>query len=76
MRAVIDFLERLLAAAEVGGRVGNASEILALHALAHETLGDRSLALASLARALALAEAEGAVRLFVDQGPPMARLVG
>ncbi len=37
--------------------------------------GDRSLALASLARALALAEAEGAIRLFVDQGPPMARLL-
>jgi len=75
VRAVIDFLERLLAAAEVGGRVGNASEILALHALAHEMLGDRSLALASLARALALAEAQGAIRLFVDQGPPMARLL-
>ena len=44
-------------------------------ALAHEMLGDRSLALASLAQALALAEAEGAIRLFVDQGPPMARLL-
>jgi LuxR family maltose regulon positive regulatory protein len=75
VRAVIDFLERLLAAAEAGGRLGNASEILALHALAHEMQGDRSLALASLARALALAEAEGAIRLFVDQGPPMARLL-
>jgi LuxR family maltose regulon positive regulatory protein len=75
VRAVIEFLERLLPAAEAGGRLGNASEILALHALAYEMQGDRSLALASLARALALAEAEGAIRLFVDQGPPMARLL-
>jgi LuxR family maltose regulon positive regulatory protein len=75
VRTVIDFLDRLLPAAETGGRLGNASEILALHALTHEMLGDQSRALASLARALALAEAEGASRLFVDQGLPMARLL-
>ena len=74
VRAVIDFLDRLLAAAEAGGRHGNAIEILALQALAHEMQGDRSLALASLARALPW-QAEGAVRLFVDQGPPMAQLL-
>jgi LuxR family maltose regulon positive regulatory protein len=75
IRAVIDFLERLRAAAQAGGRLGNAIEILAVQALAHEMQGDRSLALQTLAQALALAEPEGAIRLFVDQGPPMARLL-
>ncbi len=75
VRAVIDFLERLRAAAEAGGRHGNALEILMLQALAHEMQGDRSLALASLAQAMALAEAEGYVRIFVDEGLPMARLL-
>lgn len=75
LHAVIDFLERLLAAAEAGGRHGNAIEILALQALAHEMRSERPLALASLAQALALAEPEGYVRLFVDQGLPMAQLL-
>jgi LuxR family maltose regulon positive regulatory protein len=75
VRVLIDFLDRLLAAAQAGGRHGNAIEILALRALAHEKQGDRSLALAALAQALALAEPEGYVRLFVDQGPPMAQLL-
>ena len=39
VRAVIDFLDRLLAAAEAGGRHGNAIEILTLQALAHEIAG-------------------------------------
>jgi LuxR family maltose regulon positive regulatory protein len=71
----LGLLGRLLAAAEAGGRVGNAIEILLLLALAHETHGDLQSALAPLARALALAEPEGYVRLFVDEGPPLARLL-
>ena len=73
---MIDFLDRLLAAAEAGGRHGNAIEILALQALAHEMQGDRSLALASLSQALALAEPEGTIRLFVDERPSLAHLLG
>ena len=68
-------LERLLQAAEAGGRTGSVIEILVLQALAHEAQGDSPSALAPLERALTLAEPEGYVRVFVDEGTPMARLL-
>ena len=68
-------LERLLQAAEAGVRMGRVIEILVLQALAHEAQGDTSLALAPLKRALMLAEPEGYVRIFVDEGRPMALLL-
>ena len=71
----LGLLGRLLAAAEAGGRVSSVIEILLLQALAHEAHGDLHYALVPLARALALAEPEGYVRLFVDEGPPLARLL-
>mgnify|MGYP001825967594 CR=1 FL=1 len=37
--------------------------------------GDAALALGKLEHALKLAEPEGFVRIFVDEGPPMARLL-
>ena len=71
----IGLLERLLQAAEEGRRMGSVIEILALLALAHAAQGDIPLALVSLERALTLAEPEGYVRLFVDEGVPMAQLL-
>ncbi|MGB3699855.1 MAG: LuxR C-terminal-related transcriptional regulator, partial [Anaerolineales bacterium] len=68
-------LERLLEAADEGGRMGSLIEILALRALAHEAQGDIPPALVSLERALTLAEPEGYVRVFVDEGMPMAHLL-
>jgi LuxR family maltose regulon positive regulatory protein len=68
-------LERLLRAAEEGGRTGRVLEILVLQALAHQARGDIPVALAALQRALTLAEPEGYVRVFVDEGPPMASLL-
>ena len=68
-------LERLLLAAEEGGRTGRVIEILVLKALAHQTLGDIPVALASLERAMMLAEPEGYVRVFADEGPPMTSLL-
>jgi LuxR family maltose regulon positive regulatory protein len=68
-------LERLLRAAEEGARTGSVIEILVLQALAHQTQGDLMAALASLERALTLAEPEGYVRIFVDEGPRMASLL-
>jgi len=68
-------LERLLRAADAGARTGSAIEILVLQALAHQARGDISAALASLQRALTLAEPEGYVRIFVDEGAPMASLL-
>ena len=68
-------LERLLQAADEGERTGRVIEILALQALAYEAQGDSPLALVPLQRALALAEPEDYVRVFVEEGLPMARLL-
>jgi LuxR family maltose regulon positive regulatory protein len=68
-------LERLLKTAEEGGRMGSVIEILVLQALAHEAQGNIPLALEPLERALALAEPEGYVRTFLDEGMPMAQLL-
>jgi LuxR family maltose regulon positive regulatory protein len=71
----IGLLERLLQAAEEGGRIGSVIEVLVLQALAHEAQGENSSALVPLERALTLAEPEGYVRIFVDEGLPMAQLL-
>jgi LuxR family maltose regulon positive regulatory protein len=68
-------LERLMQAAEEGERMGSVIEILVLQALAHQAQGDIPPALKSLERALTLAEPEGFIRIFIDEGPPMARLL-
>ena len=68
-------LERLLLRAEEGRRTGRVIEILVLRALAHQTLEDIPAALGFLERAVALAEPEGYVRVFAEEGPPMAALL-
>ena len=68
-------LERLLNAAEEGGRTGSLIEIFILQALAYHLREYTSAALKPLQHALALAEPEGYVRLFVDEGQPMAHLL-
>ena len=75
MLEAMGLLERLLQAAEEGERTGSIIEILVLQALAHQMQGDISAALVPLERALTLAEPEGYVRIFVDEGPPMAVLL-
>ena len=65
-------LDRLVHAAEAGGRTGSVIEILVLQSLASQLRGDRTAALVPLERALTLAEPEGYVRVFVDEGQPMA----
>jgi LuxR family maltose regulon positive regulatory protein len=73
--AVVTFLDRLLRAATHGHRGGSVIEIEVSRALAFQQLGDQGKALASLDAALALAEPEGHVRAFVDEGTPMATLL-
>ena len=68
-------LERLLKAAEEGERTGSVIEISVLLALARRAGGDLPGALRSLERALALAEPEGHVRLFVDAQPGITPLL-
>jgi LuxR family maltose regulon positive regulatory protein len=71
----IHLSERLLQAAENGARTGSVIEILVVQALAYEARGDRPAALAALQRALALAEPEGYVRIFADEGAPITSLL-
>ena len=68
-------LERLLQAAEEDGRIGNVIEILVLQALAHEAQCESLSAFVPLERVLTLAEPEGYVRTFVDEGPSMEQLL-
>jgi len=75
MREVRRLLERLLDAADKGGRTGSVIEILVLQARAHAIRGDIQAALVPLQRALPLAEAEGYVQIFVDEGAPMRDLL-
>jgi LuxR family maltose regulon positive regulatory protein len=75
IREAMGLLERLLQEAEAGERTGSVIEILVLQALAHQAQGDIPAALAPLSRALALAEPEGYIRIFVDEGSPMAHLL-
>jgi LuxR family maltose regulon positive regulatory protein len=63
-------LERLLNFAEAQCRTGSVIEILVTQAVALKERGDLLLALASVERALILAEPEGYVRLFVNEGEP------
>jgi LuxR family maltose regulon positive regulatory protein len=68
-------LQRLLEIAETGGQTSRTIEILMLQALAFQAGDDTTRAMVALERALTLAEPEGFVRIFVDEGPPMARLL-
>lgn len=68
-------LGRLRAAAEGGGRMGAVIEILVLQAILHRAMGDIPAGLVHLERALTLAEPEGYVRIFLDEGLPMQALL-
>ena len=68
-------LERLLQAAETGGRLGSVIQILLLQALVFQAQKNLPHALTVLERALALAEREGYVRIFVDEGEAMRSLI-
>jgi LuxR family maltose regulon positive regulatory protein len=71
----LGLLERLQAQAAAQGRTGSVIKVRALQALALSAGGDQPGALAALADALTLAAPEGYLRVFVDEGPPMAALL-
>jgi LuxR family maltose regulon positive regulatory protein len=71
----LGLLARLHAFAAAQGRTASVIEIQALQALALDAGGDRAGALAALAEALTLGAPEGWLRVFVDEGPPMAALL-
>jgi LuxR family maltose regulon positive regulatory protein len=68
-------LGRLLQEAETGGRLGSVIQILLLQALAYQTQDKLSDSLITLERALFLAEPEGYIRIFVDEGETMRSLI-
>ncbi len=75
LQDALHLLERLLRDAEAKARMSSVLEILVLRALALEAQGNRTHALATLERALMLAEPEGYIRLFIDEGAPMPALL-
>jgi len=74
-QVVVPLLHRLLADAQAKARMHSTIEVLTLQALTYDVLNARYRALTTLERALALAEPEGYVRIFVDEGAPMAALL-
>ncbi len=68
-------LNRLYAAAVAQDRVGSVIEAGALRALALAACGQDADAVTALADVLALACPQGYVRVFADEGPPMAALL-
>jgi LuxR family transcriptional regulator, maltose regulon positive regulatory protein len=72
---VLGLLERLLKAAEERGGKGSVIEILVLQAIAYHAQGDLLAALNPLQKALTLAEPEGYVRMFLDEGSSMMQLL-
>jgi LuxR family maltose regulon positive regulatory protein len=67
-------LDRLLGAAQPRGRLNSVIEILTLRALAQHAQHDPD-AVNTIERALRLAEPEGYIRVFVEEGAPMAALL-
>jgi LuxR family transcriptional regulator, maltose regulon positive regulatory protein len=68
-------LERLDTLAESQARIGSLIGIRPLRALALQAAGEHQASLTVLAEALAMARPEGYVRVFADEGPPMAALL-
>jgi len=71
----LTLLDRLALLAERGERIGRLIEVLILKARSLQDIGKTDEALSTLDRAFTLAEPEGYLRIFVDEGSPMARLL-
>jgi LuxR family maltose regulon positive regulatory protein len=68
-------LEPLRGQGEAKSRADEWLKLLILQATAHHAHGEKDKALQLLSEALALAAPGGFIRLFVDEGPPMAQLL-
>jgi len=75
LEAAESLLLRLHHAATADGRGGSLIEILILQAITCAAQGRAKAALAALDQALGLAEAEGFVRVFLDEGAPVVELL-
>jgi LuxR family maltose regulon positive regulatory protein len=72
---VLAMLELLRVQAEMSMRVRSKLEVLLLLALVREKQGNYTGALTTLSEVLTLAEPEGYIRLFLDEGLPMLSLL-
>lgn len=72
---VLSHLEGVLSAARANGRANSVIEIHVLLALTWHALGDQERALGELGEAMLLAEPEAYIRIFLDEGEPMATLL-
>jgi LuxR family maltose regulon positive regulatory protein len=75
-RTALDLLDRVLDAARQAGRDGSLIEVRLVRALAHHANGDAESAATDLAAALTDGVPAGYCRLFLDEGQPMADLLG
>ncbi|NTW01237.1 MAG: helix-turn-helix domain-containing protein [Oscillochloris sp.] len=75
MGAVLHVLDNLIKMAEANERISSVIEGLILRALVLDLQRDRAGALRALERSLNLAAPEGYVRIFVDEGTPLADLL-
>jgi LuxR family maltose regulon positive regulatory protein len=75
-REALDLLDRVLDVAQAAGRDGSLVEAHVVRALAHQANGDAASAAADLATALTDGVPAGYCRLFLDEGEPMATLLG
>jgi LuxR family maltose regulon positive regulatory protein len=68
-------LEPLRRQVEAKGLADERLKVMVLQAVAHHVHGETEEAVQLLGDALALAEPGGFIRIFVDEGPPMAQLL-
>ncbi len=73
--AALAVLEPLRRQMEARGWQDQRLKTMVLQAVAHHLAGEKDKAAQVLGEALALAEPGGFIRLFVDEGPPMAQLL-
>ncbi len=73
--AALAMLEPLRQQAEAKGWQDERLKVMVLQAVALHAHGEKEKAVQVLGDALALAESGGFIRTFVDEGPPMARLI-
>jgi len=71
----IGLLDRLIKEGEAGDRITSLVEMLLIQAFAFKAQGDANKAMTTLGKALSIAEPGGYIRIFIDEGSPIAELL-
>jgi LuxR family maltose regulon positive regulatory protein len=74
-KQALPLLSRLFTAAQKFTQIRTTLEVMILQAIAHQALSNEAEALKFLERALLLAQPEGYIRTFVDEGEPVSKLL-